>query len=754
MALRPSFNSGKLKDGLKATGRWYTSCSDSYNLTFRQNPEFLYNGEKYVRVCVSNYNQELPNGTLAYRDTIQWVRVEPIEFYIKNWDKLPKSINPKGHGRAQTIELESKNIIITGMPYCLDKTCDNLNLWQNSIIRAFLNGSSNQKLGKNSSFSHKHDNFDFSNGGFLQQAFNLSREPIVEYTIPPHQKSIGSYEFCGCVNLQKVIIPSHVNHVDISAFVDSNIKYLYINRTTGNMEFTQELPQDLSECIGMCELSKLTKTIEMDNFATFFSMSDLRKISKLTNILYKNNMTISDVTAKELISNLRFESFINYSDFRFFKNELKDTLVEIKKSCLMEEEKDFYKFAVLLGCFSNQRLIDKHGKETLIIMAQKASSFLAHIVKNKLIDIERLDRIVKDIPLGFEPSQEFLKFISQQGAGGELENLDMLLTLNAGGYPGVFAKVMTQFDKVKKYRTTLGPNGTPITVSWLDAITKFDDENAYYGVTSENLDIAKEMSSHGLEQEVFMEAVNLRKEAQENNIPEHILGEELKEETILESIDKIKADTELKLQDSREIIDKLYEKRFTYEMLSKYDPKNAIMGLYTSCCGTITGCLYGADIAKASIIKDDVQNLVIRNYNGDIIAKGTIYLNKKQGFAVINDFELNDIYKNNEHGIGFYNVKKGSTEEQDRELIFKAFMRGINAFVTKYDEQNPDKTIRYVAVGLGHNRLQAQCEKFKDATNVFSVPEDYQFCDAQDAQKILYDRIQHLKEKARAGDEK
>ena len=74
------------------------------------------------------------------------------------------------------------------------------------------------------------------------------------------------------------------------------------------------------------------------------------------------------------------------------------------------EEKDFYKFAVLLGCFSNQRLIDKHGKETLIIMAQKASSFLAHIVKNKLIDIERLDRIVKDIPLGFEPSQDF--FIS------------------------------------------------------------------------------------------------------------------------------------------------------------------------------------------------------------------------------------------------------------------------------------------------------------------------------------------------------
>lgn len=39
---------------------------------------------------------------------------------------------------------------------------------------------------------------------------------------------------------------------------------------------------------------------------------------------------------------------------------------------------------------------------------------------------------------------------------------------------------------------------------------------------------------------------------------------------------------------------------------------------------------------RASMILDNCQNLVIRNIEGEIIAKMTIYVNREQGYAVFN----------------------------------------------------------------------------------------------------------------------
>lgn len=741
------FCSGNLKEGLQATGKLFTTHFSNFGTAFsRQNPEFIYNGEKYVRVVsrLSHSSAKYSDGRFVQDQEVHWVKVEPIQFKIKNWDKLPKTINPKGNGRAKSMELESFDVILSGVAFSPSKDLEYNNLWQNSIIRAFLNSSSNKKLGQNSHYAHELD-WDFSETGFLQQAFNLSRVPITEYTIPQHEKRIEDYAFEGCVSLKKIIVPSHVNYISVLAFKNCNLNYVYMNRLTGNIEFSSDMPKNLSECVGLCDLKKLSKTIKFEDYSFLLSATNLRKIGKLSNVLEKNKISINIDTAKELISNIRFETFIQNSDFRFFKNELKDALTELQKTPFEHIQAGFYKFATLFGCFSKQKIIDKHGKDTETILAQKASTFMAQIIKRGLVGIDDFDDFVKDIPLAFEPNQDFLKFITQQGKDGKLENLDMLMTLNSGGYSGIIAKVMTQFDKVKNYRTTLGPNGIPITVPWVDAIIKFDEENAYYGVTPENIDIANEFASRGLDQETFIEAINLRAEAKQKNAPSHILGEELKEDTILESIEKIKQSTKLELQTSRKLIDDLYAKRFTYEMLDKYDPKNAILGLYTSCCGTITSEYYGSDIARASILSDEVQNLVVKNYNGEIVAKGTIYLNKDQGYAVINDFEISSIFKQHEKGIGFYNVKLDSSEEQERDMIFKAFMRGIHAFVEKYDEKNPDKPIQFVNVGLGHNRLQEQCSKFAEATKLLTVPSDYQFCDAQDIQKVLYDRKKYYK---------
>lgn len=359
----------------------------------------------------------------------------------------------------------------------------------------------------------------------------------------------------------------------------------------------------------------------------------------------------------------------------------------------------------------------------------------------------------KSIPVCTEPNQEFLKFISQEKVKKQkdengntisketsLENLEMILNLERN-YPGMFAKVMGNFDNAKSYRESLDENGMPIKVSWEEALKKFYVSNKYIGVSKENSDIAELFGGKGLSQEVFDEANMLRQEAKQNNIPEHILEKPIKEETILESIHRIKNQTGEELANGKQMIEELYEKQFTYEWLSKNDPHNSIMGLFVSCCGTITSVAYGKDIAKSSIIAPDVQNIVVRDSKGNIISKGTMYVNKEKGYAVINDFEINEKYKNHQHGSGYYNVEETDPEEHEREMIFKAFQRGLKAFVQEYDTQNPKNPLTQINVGMGYNRLKKQVERFKKETSNLTVPSEYQFEDAMDnEQYILYQR--------------
>lgn len=357
------------------------------------------------------------------------------------------------------------------------------------------------------------------------------------------------------------------------------------------------------------------------------------------------------------------------------------------------------------------------------------------------------------MPLGIKPDQEFLKFISQEKIKKEkdengntiskeisLENLEMLLNLERN-HPGMFIKVMSNFEEAKSYRESLNENGMPIKVSWEDALKKFYASNKYIGVSKENTDIAELFGSKGLTQEIFDKANMLRQKAKQTNIPEHILSKPVKEETILESINRIKNQTEEELANGKQMIEELYDKQFTYEWLSKNDPHNSIMGLFVSCCGTITSGAYGKDIAKASIIAPDVQNLVVRDSKGNIISKGTMYVNKEKGYAVINDFEINEKYKQHEDDSGWYNVEETSLEEHEREMIFKALQRGLKAFVQEYDIENPKNPLTQINVGMGYNRLKRQVTRFKEETSNLTVPSEYQFQDAMDEkQYILYKR--------------
>ena len=76
------------------------------------------------------------------------------------------------------------------------------------------------------------------------------------------------------------------------------------------------------------------------------------------------------------------------------------------------------------------------------------------------------------------------------------------------------------------------------------------------------------------------------------------------------------------------------------------------------------------------------------------------------------------------------------------QWIFKAFQRGLKAFIEEYDMQNPQNPLNQINIGMGYNKLKRQVERFKRATNNLTVPAEYNFQDASLEQYILYKREQ------------
>ncbi len=125
---------------------------------------------------------------------------------------------------------------------------------------------------------------------------------------------------------------------------------------------------------------------------------------------------------------------------------------------------------------------------------------------------------------------------------------------------------------------------------------------------------------------------------------------------------------------------------FSYEWLPKQDMDNLILGKYCNCCAHLNGA--GAGIMRASMILDCCQNLVIRDSFGKIVAKATLWVNKNEDYAVFNTIEMSLTCFNSDSYL---------------EDIYEAFMRGTQAFLRTYNENNPDKPILNISVGQNRN---------------------------------------------------
>ena len=566
-------------------------------------------------------------------------------------------------------------------------------------------------------------------------------ERLLEITVPEGVTTINGYAFARCTNLEKVIIPKGVE-IESWAFNDCT-SLLKVTIPKGSKIHDWSF----QGCTGLLEIIIPEGITEIDCFDyNDVAYDQNKKVTILKNgKKSKSSKFIPKSYFKLLISRQEEEDFITNADFRAFNSNIQN-LKELLSKYPAEEQMDFFKFAVSLGCFSTEKIVDKNGKETEVTVGQKASALLAKLIKTPELRIGQYHGLFTSLPIEAKASKEFLDFITPQGKKND--NLELLTSIE-NECPGIFAKVMNNFEKVQEYRNTIAKDGTPKTVPWEEALKKYYFGEKYTNVTEETRDIADLYSHKGINQRIFDKAVELRTQAKENGVPEQLLGKEIRELSILEEIENLKSQTAEELANSKELIDDLYSRQFTYEWLNKNDPRNAILGLYASCCGTITSIHYGRFIAESSIIQKDVQNLVVRDVKGEIIAKGTIYVNEKQGYGVFNDFELNKKYREHEHFSGIYDgdnkeeselTESEKAQRKERDLIFSAFQRGIKAFTEEYDKQHPDKPLQQINVGMGYNRLKRNVEKFEEATELLSVPIEYDFQDAGKKQHILYKR--------------
>jgi len=331
-------------------------------------------------------------------DDVYWVKVEPISFIIKNWNDMPKSINFKGHGKAKFFDLRAEEAIISNIPFYKHrarvKNSPLWSMWQNSTIRGFLNGINVNNITENGvpKFGAAYGGDFTRDFNFLNEAFNLSREPMIEYTISEGEESIGSYAFAGCVSLKKLVIPPSVKKIDKKAFEDLKFKYLYRTQD-GQIILSQELLKDEQEYSSMIETGKIFNTLVGIDYYTLLKDGMLDKIEALSQKLEKNNFRIPAVFGLKLIRDNKEISFLENNDFRFFKNEIPN-INELLLKFPEEERLDFFKFANVLGCFSTEKVLDKNGKETEVILAQRATSLLIQLMKTEDMKLRQISSIV------------------------------------------------------------------------------------------------------------------------------------------------------------------------------------------------------------------------------------------------------------------------------------------------------------------------------------------------------------------------
>lgn len=511
---------------------------------------------------------------------------------------------------------------------------------------------------------------------------------LKEMIFPDKLKEI-TYKICNeCANLTNLFLPKSVEFIEPMAFLDCNnidtiridniflikdpniqniiekLDYVYFNKETNSfMISNQEIKKEGYEIINYKQIKKDFKcnTSIAVIIKLLFEKNDISKtktINKLlVNIINDNYNSKNSPIIHTLKNYKEFELLINYQKKRNRIN---------KANCYV-----IFKLAYSLGAFSD----DKATR-------QRACEFLNNTFIKKELNPSKMNKHFKFLNLeGYK--EEWAKFVTNKN------NFIKLIETEKRNV-GYISKIYNSFEEIKEFGRSNKGNQRYRTVT-VEMCEKFYDKIVFKGINSENIDIAETLGKYTRNQDSFNEAVKIREKFNKlkeiNSIDEHIVGEEIVESTlneIEEERKQILADT----QSVVKILDDISNSNFTYEFLSKKDPENYVLGKYCDCCAHIEGI--GKGIAIASIINPNCQNIIIKNSKGKIISKSTIYVNRGQGYILLNSIQNSTTI----------------TKKTDIAEIYNKYIKAITVFIEKYNKQNPEKLIKQVNIGMNTNDLE------------------------------------------------
>ena len=732
--LNDLFNDGHLKPGIVPTGRMFT-VDGAYHIEHswesKQIPEFEVNGVKYAREQIYRFRGSYENA--GYEAS--WVRVEPIKFVIKNWDGLSKKINPKGKlfGGEKVLELQSVSDIIGRVPFSLRSlrlsernAADDY--WQNSLVRCFLNGTKTDQQDGNEKYK-SNKVWDFSNGGFLNQAFATVKEAPTTYTFPSGEKQVAHNALCGCTFLKEVVIDgsivndigynflefckdtriviNNLNKID-GEFLnyENGFHYLYISKDGSQVIISPTEDESLTE-------THLCKTIEPDLFQTGnYSIVEINPKNQsktaVSNILYFFN---KDFNEKYLnLINLREQGKIkfmppNYTIDVFPKDNI-DCYFVNKNNMRWKNLVDLSGFGdISYAPFKEQALTNLMkiyyaigGFSTNQGESEKAFQYVADyvLIKNEstgTINYEMsmgdIRNRFKDFKITGEYNKEFAKFFMRYYKDNKdfmVFDADELGRSDLYGEKDFLAQAHNNFAKMQElypHRTvggnTLRSQFSPKFVAGHTNIVTYED------VREGNEALARLAGEHGYNQEDFDKMQDIYEIAKKGK------------DAYVITADKAPVDMPIK-----------------FRFLEKDDPLGFVLGDKTNCCQHIGGV--GESCVDDGYTNPNAGFLVfeetILDENGDptdeveVLAQAYIWYDEKTKTVCYDNIEipddvLNKLRKNGELGHGL------TTED-----LLKSVVESASAVM---QSMNKDEVrVRQVTTGTGYNDLNEELEEHFD----------------------------------------
>ena len=402
----------------------------------------------------------------------------------------------------------------------------------------------------------------------------------------------------------------------------------------------------------------------------------------------------------------------NKDNFKFFKQCAK----------LVPEglENDFCKLYFDLGGFEKNYTNIKTGKngekvEKTVNYSQRVGEFLKSMLveqpwffDKKYISNLRFNGIKEDFSNFILNKENFLETIK------ECKNI-----------PEFFVKFYNEFEQAQMQNTSNKGSQRQLKPT-IKSFKKYMFKDVFKGA-EEHPGIAYALQQYFDNQETFNEAVEIDDERIAKKVPNNLTQSPIKG---FSKIDQLSEDIKNQARGTMSEIVSITN-GLTYEFLSKDDPNNFILGKLVSCCAHLEGAGYG--IMHASIVHPDVQNLVIRDDKGEIIAKSTLYINREQGYGVFNNVEVD------------YDVR-----DYQKEEIFKAYIDAVNEFAKTYNKENPNKPLKIITVGANLNDLYRSLKSNTRESSVLYKSLDYRDYgkpngrsyngDSQDKQFVLWEK--------------